>query len=415
MMVHQPFSSSSSSYSSFSPFLPLQIKSKSFQMFNTPPPYLYLKNNLTFPLIIHHYPSPSSLHSSTKTSGYSTSFAVSYLINTFDLSPKVASKLCSTYYICFETAEKPDYVLNFFRNNGFSDTQLRYMIPKAPWLLSCNLSLRVIPKFEFLLSKGASKSDIVKLISKYPMILSPSLENHIVPTYELLYRFMKSDKKTIALVINKPYLLIFHLVSHNIKTLVDTGVPDLTITRLLQLRNPFTRLFHTTEMPKLVEELKNSGFDPSKANFGLALLAWGKKLLWNEKVDAYKKWGWSDEDVLEAFRKNPCCMLTSIDKINSLMDFWVNKMGWDARAIAKAPHILPLSLEKRIIPRAPVVQFLLEKGLRKKNASLTYPFFMHEKLFRDGYLKRHKEGSYLLKLYDEKLNLAYTTDKNGMR
>jgi mTERF domain-containing protein len=108
-------------------------------------------------------------------------------------------------------------------------------------------------------------------------------------------------------------------------------------------------------------------------------------------------------------------MLTSIDKINSVMDFWVNQMGWDACAIAKAPHILPLSLEKRIIPRAPVVQFLLEKGLRKKNASLTYPFFMHEKLFRDGYLKRHKEGSYLLKLYDEKLNLAYTTDKNGMR
>jgi mTERF domain-containing protein len=80
------------------------------------------------------------------------------------------------------------------------------------------------------------------------------------------------------------------------------------------------------------------------------------------------------------------------------MNFWVNQMGWDARAIAKAPHILLLSLEKRITPRALVVQFLFESGLIKKKASLTYPFVVSEKLFRDAYLKRYKEESYLLKL-----------------
>jgi hypothetical protein len=35
-------------------------------------------------------------------------------------------------------------------------------------------------------------------------------------------------------------------------------------------------------------------------------------------------------------------------------------------------------------------------------------------LFRDAYLKRYKEESYLLKLYEDKLDLA-STDKNGMR
>ncbi|KAK2448768.1 transcription termination factor MTERF5, chloroplastic [Trifolium repens] len=383
-------------------------------MFSAPPPYLYLNNHLTFPLIIHHhFPSPCSLHSSTNTSDDSNSFAVSYLINTFNFSPKFASKLCNTYDIRFKTAENPDSVLSFFKNNGFSDTQLRYMIPKAPWLLSCNLSLRVMPKFEFFLSKGASKADILKLISKYPMVLSPSLENHTVPTYELLYRFMKSDKKTIALVIHKPYLLSSHLVSHNIKMLVDIGVKDSTIIRLLELRN-CTRLFQSNHISKLVEEVKNSGFNPLRTTFVIALIARENKLSWKEKVDTFKKWGWSDQDVKEAFEKQPHCMLTSIDKINSVMNFWVNQMGWDARAIAKAPHILSLSLEKRITTRAPVVQFLLESGLQKENASLTYPFVVSEKLFRDAYLKRYKEESYLLKLYEEKLDLA-STDKNGMR
>ncbi|GAU45526.1 hypothetical protein TSUD_400730 [Trifolium subterraneum] len=386
-------------------------------MFNTPPPYLYLKNHLTFPLIIHHSPSPScSLHfSNNNTSDSTTSIAVSYLIKTFNFTPKFASKLCSTYDIRFKTAQNPDLVLNFFRNNGFSETQLPSIITKAPWLLSCNLSLRVIPKFQFLLSKGASKSDIVNLVCKNPMVLSPSLENHIIPTYELLYRFMQSDNDTIHLVIHKPYVLSSHLVSYNIKILVDIGVKDSTMVRLLELRST-TRLFQTNEMLEMVEELKNSGFTTSKTTFVIALLARENKVAWKEKVDLYKKWGWSDEDVKEAFKKQPHCMSVSINKINLVMDFWVNQLGWDARAIAKTPHILSLSLEKRITPRALVVQFLQEKGLHKENASLTYPFVVSEKLFRDAYLKRYKEeSSYLLKLYEEKLKLAYTTHKNGMR
>jgi mTERF domain-containing protein len=89
------------------------------------------------------------------------------------------------------------------------------------------------------------------------------------------------------------------------------------------------------------------------------------------------------------------------------MNFWVNQMGWDAMAIAKTPFILTLSLEKRIIPRAAVVQFLLNKGLINKNASLTNLFVMTEKLFLDMLIRRFKnESSYLLKLYEEKRNHA---------
>jgi mTERF domain-containing protein len=64
------------------------------------------------------------------------------------------------------------------------------------------------------------------------------------------------------------------------------------------------------------------------------------KKLWNQKVDVFKKWGWSDEDVLEAFKRQPQCMLTSIDKINAVMSFWVNQLGWDATAIVKQPGVL---------------------------------------------------------------------------
>ncbi|CAJ2662089.1 unnamed protein product [Trifolium pratense] len=358
-----------------------------------------------------HYPLPFSLHFSTTTSDDSTSFAASYLINNLGFSTQSASKLCSTYNFTFKTAQNPDSVLNVFRNHGFSDSQLRHMIAKLPELLSCNPSKRVLPKFQFFLSKGASNSDIVNLISQNPRILSPSLNNHIVPTYELVYRFLKSHKETIARVIlNSAFHGDYHVPS-NIKLLIENGVSESNIARLL--RSWPLALRTRYNMVKLVEELKDLGFNPSKTTFSIAVVAktYVSETRWKEKVDAFKKWGWSDEDVVNAFKKQPYCMLVSIDKINLLMNFWVEQLGWDPLVLAKGPSLFLLSLEKRIIPRAQVVQFLLKKGLREKNASLTSPFIDSNKLFLDRYIKRYKEeSSYLLKLYEEKLTLEDKTE-----
>ncbi|CAK8572245.1 unnamed protein product [Lathyrus sativus] len=345
-------------------------------------------------------PSPSSLHSD------STSFQVSYLINNFDFSPQTASKLCSAYRLAFKTTQNPDSVINFFTNYGFSNSQLRHVISRVPWLLSCNLSKRVLPKFEFFLSKGASNSDIVNLVSKNPRILCPSLENHIAPTYELVYRFLRSHKDTIDCALHNSSVFRDSNVTKNIRLLVENEVTDANIALILRMRN---RTWQERDMLNLVDELKGLGFNPSKTTFGVALIAKTKvcKTRWKEKVDAFKKWGWSDEDVTEAFRKQPYCMLTSIDKINLVMNFWVNQLGWDALDLAKHPAVFSLSLEKRIIPRASVVQFLLNNGLRNNNASLTTPFTVPEKVFLDRFIKRfEKESSYLLNLYEEKLNLA---------
>ncbi|CAL5194885.1 unnamed protein product [Lathyrus oleraceus] len=353
-------------------------------------------------------PSPSSVHFDSTP----FLFQVSYLINNFNFSPESASKLCSTNRLYFKTAQNPDSVINFFRNYGFSNSQLCDIITRSPWLLSCSLSKRVLPKFEFLLSKGASNSDIVNLVSKNSRVLAPSLENHIVPTYELLYRFLQSDKEVIAYAIHTPDLLTHRLVPGNITMLVQNGVSDSNIRRILRIRS---RSMDARDMGGLVQELTDLGFNPSKYVFAVALIAKTSvpKTRWKEKVDAFKNWGWSDEDVIEAFKKQPYCMLTSIEKINLVMDFWVNQLGWDAMALAKQPNVLCFSFEKRIIPRASVMQFLLMNGLRNKNVSLTSPFVPPEKVFRDRFIKRFEnESSYLLNLYEEKLKLAYTGDEN---
>ena len=88
------------------------------------------------------------------------------------------------------------------------------------------------------------------------------------------------------------------------------------------------------------------------------------------------------------------------------MDFLVNGMGVEASLIVKCPTLTSLSLEKRLIPRASVIQVLQSKGLVKKNMYLPRVFVYGEELFLQKFVTCYKEeASDLLKLYKEKLDL----------
>ncbi|XP_022637352.1 uncharacterized protein LOC106760040, partial [Vigna radiata var. radiata] len=369
---------------------------------------LYLKcvtSTATSPYpFIHHYPFLFSLCFCTATSN-SRSFAISYLVDNFGFSPESASKTSKSYNICFQTSEKPETVIGFFRNHGFSNIQVNYMVRKAPWLLSCDPCKRLLPKFEFFLSKGVSRSEIVDLISKYPRVLRPSLENHIVPTYELIYKLFQSHVRTTRFMFGNTFYSFKDRLAHNIRLLLENEVSESNIARLLG--NHSKAVYTSNDIVKLVKEVKDLGFDPSKESFVVAMMAI-KKIsvsLWKEKVDTFKKWGWSDEALSEAFRRHPHFMLKSIKKINAVMNLWVNELGRDPLELVHRPMIFDLSMEKTIIPRARVVQHLLSKGLRK-SANFVYPISIPEKLFLARFVTCFKEeSSQLLKLYQEKVSV----------
>ncbi|KAK7831043.1 hypothetical protein CFP56_027726, partial [Quercus suber] len=56
-------------------------------------------------------------------------FSVSYHINTLGFSQEVA--LSASKYVHFETPEKVDSVVNFFKNHGFSQTQILSLVRGA--------------------------------------------------------------------------------------------------------------------------------------------------------------------------------------------------------------------------------------------------------------------------------------------
>ncbi|XP_022721945.1 uncharacterized protein LOC111279239 [Durio zibethinus] len=129
--------------------------------------------------------------------------------------------------------------------------------------------------------------------------------------------------------------------------------------------------------------------------------------MWDRKFYVHKNYGWSEKEIIDAFRKYPLFMTVSKGKIVKIMDFLTNKMGLQSSIIAKRPLVITQSLEKRIVPRGLFALDLLSKGLVKKEFNLEALFEDSEKLFIEKFVNRYEADALeLLKLYQEKFDLS---------
>ncbi|KAF5950935.1 hypothetical protein HYC85_012928 [Camellia sinensis] len=258
---------------------------------------------------------------------------------------------------------------------------------------------------------GISKDDLAKAITAGPAVLKRSLENQIIPSFNFFKALLHSNTKFITAFKRYPEILtIDHkaVTIPNIEIMRQHGVPESKVVFLLT-NQPRLFTVKPEEFKKTVNEVKEMGFDPSKLHFVLAVHALRsmRKSTWQRKVEVYGKWGWSEEQTIQAFGKNPWCMMASEEKIMAVMDFYVNTMGWESSRIARRPKFVSLSLEKRIVPRCSVVQGLLSKGLiDKKRLRLATLLESTESSFLEKFVIRYNEQApELLKLYQDKIGL----------
>ncbi|MBA0849975.1 hypothetical protein Goshw_023592 [Gossypium schwendimanii] len=159
------------------------------------------------------------------------------------------------------------------------------------------------------------------------------------------------------------------------------GVPESNILMLLN-HQPRPLLYDQVRLKEIVEEVKRMGFDSSTKKFidaVIALSSMSKSTL-EKKFDVYRRWGWSDQEIHEAFQRYPMCMAVSEDKIMAVMDFLVNKMGYSSTLVAKQSSILRQSLEKRIVPRALFARELLSQGFTVAGTELQFTHFPPERI-----------------------------------
>lgn len=351
----------------------------------------------------------SSLTSSITNSSNQQPVVVSYLMNSCGFSQERA--LSASKYVNFKTPGNPDAVLLFLKKHGFTDAQISNLVRLRPPILLSSPEKTLLPKLVFLQSIGVSGLDIPKIICRSPNILARSLKNSIIPAFNLLQDLLHSNENIVFAINRFPDLLVTNLedtVIPNVEILREAGVTETGIEYCLK-HMPRLLVRAPDDLKESVEKVKQIGFNPQTTMFlqAVKVMATTALLSWNRKMEIYKRCGWSEEEVLTAFRGQPHCMVASESKIIGIVDLLVHKMGCSISELAKKPVLILLSLNKTLVPRCSVYNFLRVKGLLRKNLSvakfLTYP----EKLFLKRFVQQYKEEApELLELYQEKMQLS---------
>ncbi|GAA0151519.1 hypothetical protein LIER_10223 [Lithospermum erythrorhizon] len=335
------------------------------------------------------------------------SFTVQYLMNEFGFSLEKA--VLASKDVSFQNSGNPDKVVSFLKNQDFSDTQIRKLISKRSCVLILKPEKTLLPKVEFFRSKGASSTDLAKIVASDASILLRSLKCCISPAFKFLRDIVGSDESVIHMLKRNSRVLsqIECLVKPNIAILRQAGVPHSNIVYLLKTA-PLMFLHCSSKLKESIDEVRKMGMDPNYCSFNLALscMTYTPRSKWNAKMEAYKRWGCSENQVLTSFKIFPWIMTISEKKINGVMSFCVNEVGWKPSEVVRRYNIFTLSLNKRIIPRWSVYQELVSKRLVNGEVKKGM-FCIKEDLFLARYVNCYKdEAPLLLKLYTEKLEAS---------
>ncbi|XP_019059483.1 PREDICTED: uncharacterized protein LOC104825276 [Tarenaya hassleriana] len=223
------------------------------------------------------------------------------------------------------------------------------------------------PKLAFLKSILGSNDDVARAVAANPKMLHYSLRNRLMPNYQLMKSILGRDELA-AKSVRRWSALLYMDVQKNLAVKVsflkESGLPCSSIAKLME-HSP--RVLGKSSNSNLEESLKkamNLGFEPSSPMIVSAIRAICQinRSIWDRKIELYRKWGWSNEDFVVAFKKNPSIMRISEGKINKVMDVLLNTFGFSSSDVVKYPVVMLLSVEGRIVPRCSVIALLVSKG-----------------------------------------------------
>ncbi|XP_057965491.1 uncharacterized protein LOC131156056 [Malania oleifera] len=338
------------------------------------------------------------------------SFTVSYLVKSCGFPPEAA--VSASHKLFIRNPDRANSVLTLLKSYGFTQTQISKVVRGRPSILVADPESTILPKLEFFHSIGVSAAELPKIICRNYVLLAVSLENQLIPYYNFLKSEVLLTDEEVVQVLKRAQRIfqsdVQKCIAPNITVLRELGVPQSIVSRLA-ICSPGILLFSPNKFNKLVKEVIDMGFSANQRKFirGMAMFFMMSESTRESKFGVYRRWGWSEDEILSAAKRYPACMNTSEKKISSVMDFLVNKMGWKSSAVARYPLLFNYSLENRIVPRCSVITILQLKGfIKKKDMSfasfLNYPV----NVFWDEFVSKYQDDvPELLNVYEGKIDL----------
>ncbi|PHT50613.1 hypothetical protein CQW23_10360 [Capsicum baccatum] len=321
----------------------------------------------------------------------STHFLLNYLISSLGFSKQEAASASAKVGYRVKSFKNPDLALNFFKQTGFNDTHIKFLVSKYPKVLFYDVEKTLKPKLQCLSELGLSGSDLVKVILRDWKFLTRGLDTHIKPLINLLKNVLGNDENVVKVIKKSAWLISLYScgameVNLNLLRLLGCSkdkIKNIVITcpRILNTNNKrLEDILHRVE--------KEVGVSPDSAMFLhiLNVLASSSQDKVDTKFGIFKSFGWSDTDVLTMFQKLPYCVGLSDARIQTALTFLMKEVRYTSVYIASHPYLLSYSLEKRLIPRYEVWKLVNEKNLIKSRREFYTVMTWHESKFLEKYV-----------------------------
>ncbi|THU71475.1 hypothetical protein C4D60_Mb04t01820 [Musa balbisiana] len=374
-------------------------KKKSMTLMNRSPYVSLLSNALAF--VPYCRPADAALflatHSYSAASGApQSSLMAEYLVSSCGFDPDQAAK-ASKLLGRVESRHQPDCVLGLFKSYGFDNTQVKKVISANPRLLLRDVEKTLAPKFRALQDLGFSCSDITHLVRSNHHVISHKsqtilskiqLWQGLLGSNDFLVNLCKKNKRFLGYSIEKR-------IQPNIEILRDCGITDQKLSMILR-QYPLLITRNAENLKALISRVEGLGVPRTSGMFLLILSVLQSVSEKNFKahLEFFKGFGWSEDDFLAAFRKNPTFVRFSLKSLQRKMEFLVNEAGCAPSYLALRPEILLFSLEKRLMPRHQIVTGLKSRGVCISNLNISTYVKYPEKKFVEKFINCYKEMTF---------------------
>ncbi|PON37503.1 Mitochodrial transcription termination factor, partial [Parasponia andersonii] len=339
-----------------------------------------------------------SLFSSLSSSAI-TSALVDCLTNTYKFTETHALSI-SSRFASVKSPDKPQSLHRFFRELGFSETQIRTLVLAFPQILFASPNKTLKPKVEFFEQQlGVASSDLGKLFSKHPLLLVHSLNKKLVPSIKILkqiYGYNENNNDFIRVLGKCKWDLIANPRSllANCAFLESIGIVGPRLSMILKTY-PYIFVMKESKLRDLISRVLDLGFslDSRMLHSALYTVAGLSNETLKKKFDLLRSFGFSEHESLFMFRRAPNMLRTSEEKLKFGIDFFLNTVGFKKSVLIKNPHFLMFGMEKRVIPRFRVLQVLKSKKLFEKNPGFYKMLYYKEAEFLAKYVLSFRDDA----------------------
>ncbi|XP_024970254.1 transcription termination factor MTERF4, chloroplastic-like [Cynara cardunculus var. scolymus] len=268
--------------------------------------------------------------------------------------------------------------LGFSKESAISSSsKIKDLVSWIPKVLLYRANETLEPKIRVFLELGLSVPDLISLLKRNPNLFELGLHSRIVPTIDYLKTLLGSNERVVETINRSRWLfstsVALKMFSANVMLLQSYGFSNEKIGKFVH-----KNARHFTQAPEWLTSKLNwiegkQGISRDSNEFFRCFHAIASSSIsaMDKKMEIYKSFGFSENELTLLFKNQPYCFALSEDTIRDKLSFFMNELGYTSSYLVTCPSLFSLSLEKRVKPRNEVLKILKERMLAESKSLIT--------------------------------------------